>query len=150
MEQSIKYLLGQLQVAAELHIILHSPAVLVLSHAHNKTCALQLQKQRSGGSHQVLQGMEAITQQPSSGTGHSPASLDELQQASFSLLYTWVLCACHHPLSHAASGPNYFDAETSALRFIPNNPYSNNSLVPGEGHKRALLLHKELGPHGQC
>lgn len=48
MEQSIKCLLGQLQVSVELHIILHSSAVLVLSHAHNKTGALQLQKQGFG------------------------------------------------------------------------------------------------------
>lgn len=49
MEQSIKYLLGHLQVSVELHIILHSSAVLVLSHAHNKTGALQLQEQKVWG-----------------------------------------------------------------------------------------------------
>lgn len=40
MEQSIKYFLGHLQVSVELH----SSAVLVLSHAHNKTGTLQLQE----------------------------------------------------------------------------------------------------------
>lgn len=83
--------------------------------------------------------MEAIPQQPSSGTGNGPTPLDELQQTSFSLLNTWVLCAHHRPLGCAATGPNYFDAEASTLMFIPNHPYSNSSLVQGDGHKRALL-----------
>lgn len=48
MEQSIKYLLGHLQMSVELHIILHSSAGH-LSHAHYKTSALQLQEERVWG-----------------------------------------------------------------------------------------------------
>ena len=89
MEQSIKYLLGHLYVSVELHIVLHSPAVSFRPCPQQERCPTTTRVEGLGGSHQVLQGMEATAQQlPGSGAGKGPVSLDELQQASCSLANT--------------------------------------------------------------
>lgn len=93
-----------------------------------------------GDSHQALQGLEAAPQLlPSSGAGKGPVSLDELQQASWSLAHTRVLCARRSPLCHTATDPNYFETAASAVMFIPNHPRYNSSLAQGDVHKGALL-----------
>lgn len=99
MEQSIKYLLGHLQLSVELHIILHSSAVLVLSHAHNKTGTLQLQEQRVSGQSPSAPGDGSCPSSAKLWHWKCPESLDELQQASFSILNTRVLCAHHRPMA---------------------------------------------------
>lgn len=85
--------------------------------------------------------MDAAPQQlPSSALEKSPTSLDELQQAGYSLANTRVLCASpHSPLCCAATKPNYFERAASAAMFVPNHPHYDSSLAQGDVDKGALL-----------
>lgn len=91
------------------------------------------QSGRAGGSHHMLQGMEAAPQAVW-------VSLSEPQQAGCSLPNSRVLCAHHHcPLCCVATDPNSFETATSAVVFIPNRPRYNSSLAQRHAHKGALL-----------